>query len=132
MRNLNGTCLIVFLVFNGMAGAQVPSSNINPSIERIVQSVSEQRIHSILEKLESFGTRHVMSAQDQPAQGIGAAARWIYAEFKSYTPRLEISYQPFHVKKAGAYGQRCRARQCNSGIARDDGSRRLDPGEWAL
>ena len=105
MRNLNGTCFVAFLVFTSIAGAQVPSTGINPSIERIVQSVSEQRIHSILEKLESFGTRHVMSAQDDPGQGIGAAMRWIHAEFQSYSSRLEVSYQPFKVKKAGAYAR---------------------------
>lgn len=105
MRNLNGACFVAFLLFMGIAGAQVPSNNINPSIERIVQSVSQQRVHSLLEKLESFGTRHVMSAQDDPGQGIGAAMRWIYAEFQSYSPRLEVSYQPFKVKKAGAYAR---------------------------
>jgi Zn-dependent M28 family amino/carboxypeptidase len=104
MRNVNGACLI-FLLFAGIAGAQVTSTGINPSIERIVQSISEQRIHSVLEKLESFGTRHVMSAKDDPKQGIGAAMRWIYGEFQSYSPRLEVRYQPFQVKKAGAYAR---------------------------
>ena len=104
MRNVTGACL-VFLLFAGIAGAQVPSTSVNPSIERIVQSVSEQRIQSILEKLESFGTRHVMSAQDAPAQGIGAAMRWIYGQFQSYSPRLQVRYQPFQVKKAGAYAR---------------------------
>src|SRR3974390_1090150 len=91
MRNLGGASLVASLLFAGMAGAQVPSTGIiNPTIERIVQSVSEQRVRSILEKLESFGTRHVMSAQDDPAQGIGAAMRWIDAELQSYSPRLQV------------------------------------------
>ncbi len=102
MRNLSGAC-VAFLLFAGIGGAQVPSTGLNPAIERIVQSVSEQRIRSILEKLESFGTRHVMSAQDDPAHGIGAAMRWIHGEFQSYSPRLQVNYQAFHVKKAGAY-----------------------------
>jgi hypothetical protein len=105
MRNLNTKCIAGYLLSIGIAGGQVPSTSLNPSVERVVQSVSEQRIDSILEKLESFGTRHVMSAQDDPAKGIGAAMRWIYAEFKSYSPRLEVSYQPFKVKRAGAYAR---------------------------
>jgi acetylornithine deacetylase/succinyl-diaminopimelate desuccinylase-like protein len=104
MRNVSGAC-VVFLLFAAIAGAQAPSTGVNPAIERIVQSVSEQRIHSILEKLESFGTRHVMSAQDDPAHGIGAAMRWIYGEFQTYSPRLQVSYQAFHVRKAGAYAR---------------------------
>jgi hypothetical protein len=104
MRNVSGTCL-VFLLLVGIALAQAPATGVNPAIERIVQSVSQQRIHSILEKLESFGTRHVMSTPDDPAHGIGAAMRWIYAEFQSYNPRLQVSYQPFRVKKAGAYAR---------------------------
>jgi hypothetical protein len=104
MRNVNGACL-VFLLLADIAGAPVSPTSINPSIERIVQSVSEQRIHSILEKLENFGTRHVMSAPDDPKQGIGAAMRWIYGEFQSYSPRLQVRYQPFQVKKAGAYAR---------------------------
>jgi acetylornithine deacetylase/succinyl-diaminopimelate desuccinylase-like protein len=104
MQNLNGACAGL-LLFAGIAGAQVSSTGMYPAIERIVESVSEQRIRSILEKLETFGTRHVMSAQVDPAHGIGAAMRWIYAEFESYSPLFQVSYQVFHVKKAGAYAR---------------------------
>jgi len=44
-----------------------------------------------------------MSSQDDPAHGIGAAMRWIHDELQSYSPRLQVSYQPFKVRKAGAY-----------------------------
>ena len=91
------------LVFAGIAGAQYPANSRNPSVQKIVESVSEQRIRSILAKLESFGTRHVMSAQDDPSRGIGAAMRWIHDELQSYSPRLQVTYQPFKVRKAGAY-----------------------------
>ena len=91
------------LVFAGIAGAQNPANSLNPSVQKLVESVSEQRIGSILAKLESFGTRHVMSAQDDPSRGIGAAMRWIHDELQSYSPRLQVSYQPFKVRKAGAY-----------------------------
>jgi Peptidase family M28 len=93
------------LLFAGVTGAQIPADSLNPSVQKIVESVSEHRIRSILAKLESFGTRHVMSSQDDPAHGIGAAMRWIHDELQSYGPRLQVSYQPFKVRKAGAYAR---------------------------
>jgi hypothetical protein len=30
---------------------------------------------------------------------LGAAQRWIYGEFKTYSPRLEVSYDSFMAKK---------------------------------
>ncbi|MEP7367916.1 MAG: M20/M25/M40 family metallo-hydrolase, partial [Acidobacteriota bacterium] len=32
-------------------------------------------------------------------RGIGAARRWIHDEFKSYSPRLEVRFDPYKVKK---------------------------------
>ncbi|TCJ37354.1 M28 family peptidase [Parafrankia sp. BMG5.11] len=53
------------------AAAQTPSA-----------AVSEARLRADIEKLVSFGTRHTMSEQDNPARGIGAARRWGEAEFR--------------------------------------------------
>lgn len=44
--------------------------------------VSEERLKADVEKLVSFGTRHTLSAQDDPARGIGAAVDWALGEFK--------------------------------------------------
>src|SRR5260370_15033885 len=85
--------------------AQAPPMVLNPAVKRIVDGVSEDRIAAHLKKLESFGTRYILSAQDDPAHGIGAAKRWIYGEFKSYSPRLEVSYQTFRVKEGARRGQ---------------------------
>jgi hypothetical protein len=82
---------------------QTPPSALNPAVSRVVSEVSEPRIAAIMQKLESFGTRHVMSARDDRQQGIGAAARWIFSEFQSYSPRLEVRSEPFTVKRGGAY-----------------------------
>lgn len=53
-----------------------------PTIKQIVDAVSEERIGATMRKLESFGTRYVLSEQDSPTHGIGAAQRWILDEFK--------------------------------------------------
>lgn len=45
-------------------------------------SVSAERLRQDVEKLVSFGTRHTLSAQDDPQRGIGAAVDWGLAEFR--------------------------------------------------
>jgi hypothetical protein len=44
--------------------------------------VSEERLKADVEKLVSFGTRHTLSAQDDPERGIGAAVDWALGEFR--------------------------------------------------
>ncbi len=95
-------CAILFL---SSAFSQQPEARVNPAVQHIVEAVSEQRIQASLEKLESFGTRYVLSAQDDPVHGIGAAKRWIHDELQSYSPRLEVSYQNFTVNKGARQGQ---------------------------
>jgi hypothetical protein len=80
--------------------AQPPTTQLNPAVKKIVDEVSEERIGAIMKKLGDFGTRYVASEQDNPAHGIGGAAKWIESEFKSYSPRLEVSLQPFTVPKS--------------------------------
>jgi len=45
-------------------------------------AVSEARLRADIEALVGFGTRHTLSAQDDPARGIGAARRWAEAQFR--------------------------------------------------
>jgi hypothetical protein len=51
----------------------------------IADQVSQDRIHAIVEKLVSFGTRHTLSSQTDPKRGIGAALKWAEAEFGRYS-----------------------------------------------
>jgi hypothetical protein len=74
-------------------------SALHPQIRKIVDEVSEDRIRAIVQKLVSFGTRNTLSAQDDPQHGIGAARQWIFQEFQSYSPRLQVSYDKWRVKK---------------------------------
>ncbi|MBZ5724955.1 MAG: M28 family peptidase [Acidobacteriia bacterium] len=74
---------------------------VNPQIRKIVDQVSEDRIKAIIEKLVSFGTRSTMSNQDDPVRGIGAARLWIFDQFKSYSPRLQVRFDKYRVKKQG-------------------------------
>jgi hypothetical protein len=93
------------MFFSCSVFSQAPETRLNPIVKQIVDAISEQRIKATLEKLEGFGTRYVLSAQDDPVHGIGAAKRWIHDELQSYSPRLEVTYQNFMVKKGARQGQ---------------------------
>lgn len=75
------------------------SARLNPQIEKIVSEISPQNIEASIRKLASFGTRHTLSAQDNPQRGIGAARRWIKAELERYSResggRLQVSEDEF-------------------------------------
>jgi hypothetical protein len=79
--------------------AQPPTAQLNPTVKKVVDEVSEERIGAIMKRLGDFGTRYVASETDNPTHGIGGAAKWIESEFKNYSPRLEVSLQPFSVPK---------------------------------
>src|ERR1700730_4105257 len=72
---------------------------INPAVKRIVDAVSEDHIAAIEKKLERFETRNIYSDPDNPKLGIGAARRWIFEQFQSYSPRLQVSFDSYKVKK---------------------------------
>src|SRR5580698_11144145 len=71
----------------------------NPQVAKIVSEVSDENITGILKHLESFGTRNILSSQDNPARGVGAARQWIYEQFRSYSPKLEVSFDQYKLKK---------------------------------
>lgn len=73
----------------------------NPTVRKIVDSVSQDRIAEILKKFETFGTRNTLSDQTSPTKGIGAARQWIFDQFKSYSPRLQVRFDSYQVPKGG-------------------------------
>ena len=103
--------LWALLALASAALPQAPETRLNPAVKQIVDAISEQRIAAISQKLEGFGTRYVLSAQDDPLHGIGAAKRWIHDELQSYSPRLQVSYQDFSVQKGARW--RAPGRRCN-------------------
>jgi hypothetical protein len=42
-----------------------------------------------------------MSNQDDPVHGVGAARQWIFQEMQSYSPRLQVRFDKYRVKKQG-------------------------------
>jgi hypothetical protein len=94
----------VFLVaFSGVsrtASAQ-ETGDLDPRIVKLVASVSEERLGATLKKLESFETRSTLSSTESPTRGIGAARQWILNEMKSFSPKLQVSFDTYQVPKQG-------------------------------
>ena len=69
----------------------------------IAEAPSPDRIEQDIRKLISFGTRNTLSDTTSATKGIGAARRWIYAEFQKISEAcggcLEVSYQ-YHLVPA--------------------------------
>jgi hypothetical protein len=84
-----------------IACAAAAPKSIDPKIKAMVDSVSQERIASTLKKLESFGTRNIHTDIESDTHGVIAARKWIASEFKSYSPRLEVRFDSYKVKKQG-------------------------------
>ncbi|MGH7451814.1 MAG: M20/M25/M40 family metallo-hydrolase [bacterium] len=96
----------------GQDKQQVASAQLNPTIVKIVASISADSLKSNLQTLVSFGTRNTFSDTVSAATGIGAARRWIHRRFKSYSAananRLKVYFdffdQPLSGRAAEATG----------------------------
>ena len=54
----------------------VPAA-VDPDIARLVSEISPARLESHVRTLVGFGTRHSLSAADDPKRGVGTARHWI-------------------------------------------------------
>ncbi|RFB04815.1 peptidase M28 [Parvularcula marina] len=83
-----------------MLGAAATAQTAPPSevmkLYDIAEAPSADRIYADIEKLVSFGTRHTASETESDTRGIGAARRWIFAEFEKISDEcggcLEVIY----------------------------------------
>ncbi|MET8826467.1 M28 family metallopeptidase [Streptomyces sp. NPDC004610] len=70
-----------------------------PELRALLAEIDPDRIEATVRKLVSFGTRHTLSAQDDPARGIGAARDWLRAEFRRYATasggRMTVALQSY-------------------------------------
>ena len=84
------------------AGSDAVVPAFDPRIYEIVEAVSAERIERDIRTLVGFGTRHTLSETESNSRGIGAARRWIQAEFNRLSDAcggcLEISLQSHIVE----------------------------------
>ncbi len=100
--------LILFLAsvfFVEKSIAQEAPPQIDKRIYDIIANTSADRIESDIRKLADFGTRNTFSDTVSNTRGIGAARRWIKAEFDKISAEcggcLEVFYQRDLVTKEG-------------------------------
>jgi hypothetical protein len=100
------TISISFLFISYFISAQT-IVNRDPEIKKMVDEISSDRIEQSVRKLVSFHTRHTLSLQNDPNQGIGAAWNWIKSELEKNIPasegRLSVKFEEYTV---GGKGQR--------------------------
>ncbi len=96
------TVAFVFLVASTLGRpASAQTGDLDPRIVNLVGSVSEERLSNILRKLQSFETRSSLSSTTSTTRGIGAAREWILQEMRSYSPKLQVSFDTYLVAKQG-------------------------------
>ncbi len=98
------TCLFLLISFFTFAQQTVPPQA-DLRIYDIINAVSAERLENDIRILANFGTRNTFSDTVSNTRGIGAARRWIKAEFdkisKACNNCLEVFYQKDLVTKEG-------------------------------
>ena len=102
IRNHSKSLLPTFLTalcasFLPASFAQTNISEQSQSLYDIANAISPARIESDITTLVNFGTRHTLSETESNTRGIGAARRWIKAEFEKISAQcggcLEVYFQ---------------------------------------
>jgi hypothetical protein len=101
MARLPVVLLVVLLAGPRILDAQVPAGDPDPRIQRLVASISEERLATLIQKLAGFGTRNTLSTTTSPTRGIGAARQWIFDELKASSPKLQVSFDTYQIARQG-------------------------------
>lgn len=102
MTRAFGAAAIV-AVFSGTVPAfaqPAASGELDPRIQKLISSISEERLKALLTKLSSFHTRNTLSDPNLP-NGLGDARQWILDEVKKSSPRLQVSFDTHMIPAGG-------------------------------
>lgn len=98
-------CTSVFLIFTKSANSQQLEYTDQAQLHDIQKQISAKRIEQDIRKLVSFGTRHTLSETKSDTRGIGAARRWIKAEFETISKAcggcLKVYFQSKTIEGEG-------------------------------
>jgi hypothetical protein len=101
MRRCQALLLVALLASPRLLDAQLPAGEADPRIQKLIASISEERLGALVQKLAGFGTRHTLSDTDSPTRGIGAARQWIFDELARSSPTLQVSFDTHKVARQG-------------------------------
>ncbi|GAB5527170.1 MAG: M20/M25/M40 family metallo-hydrolase [Roseivirga sp.] len=100
-----GLMLLLGITFFFNVFSQEAPPAIDTRIYDIINATSADRLETDIRKLANFGTRNTFSDTLSDTRGIGAARRWIKAEFEKISAEcgncLEVFYQKDLVTKEG-------------------------------
>lgn len=99
MRKTVAVCIAIAVSAAGLRAQAIGRPD--PAIQKMLGEISRDHIAASMQKLASFQTRGNFSDPNQKDRGIGAARRWIFDQFRSYSPRLDVSFDAYKVKKQG-------------------------------
>ncbi|NKB88091.1 MAG: M28 family peptidase [Acidobacteria bacterium] len=92
------TFILLFAQQPGVGAQQAPPA-VDPRIYDLVDAVSADRIEADIRTLVGFGTRHTMSDTESDTRGIGAARRWIKAQYDEISAAcgdcLDVTFQSY-------------------------------------
>ncbi|HET9514743.1 MAG TPA: M20/M25/M40 family metallo-hydrolase [Gemmatimonadales bacterium] len=94
MRPAALTAAILFAV-------PLQAQSADPRITALIESISAERLAATVQALEGFGTRNTLSDTVSSTRGIGAARRWIAAQFQQASPELQVTFDRHVVPPAG-------------------------------
>ena len=96
--------ILIILLSSCFAWAQVSSENTNYSrswnpeeLHDIGTAASAEQLEYYIRQLAGFGTRHTLSDTVSDTRGIGAARRWIKAEFEKISDDCGSCLEVFYV-----------------------------------
>jgi hypothetical protein len=102
MKTRSMIVALVLMTMTAVAGAQnAPRPDADPRIEKVVASISEERLKELLTKLVSFGTRNTLSDQTSATSGIGAARNWILEEMRRSSEKLRVNFDTHTILPQG-------------------------------
>ncbi|MBK8727313.1 MAG: M20/M25/M40 family metallo-hydrolase [Holophagaceae bacterium] len=77
-----------------------------PAVEALAAQVEAARLQATVAKLVAFGTRHTLSDTVSETRGIGAARRWLAAEFAGLAAAKDSRLTPFTDRFTAEAGPR--------------------------
>jgi hypothetical protein len=92
---------IVAVLAAVVSTAPAAAQDADPRIEQVLTRISAERLAATVERLASFGTRHTLSSQTDPARGLGAATQWIHDELGAFSPRLQVAFDDYEIPAQG-------------------------------
>ncbi len=84
------------------ASTLAQSGAIDSRVASLVAAVSEERLQQVVQRLQSFETRHSLSSTTSATRGIGAARSWMLDEMTRASSRLQVAFDTYRIPPQGA------------------------------